>query len=360
MRSLRAVLAVGVVARNSKLIEAFEHAALSCSPMDDNETSFRVTFWQTLSTAKQLVMNSVPNTNAGLRKLMGFALHSDTPSGYPFVLKYSFCRRERDGEKILKLAGVVHLLQQSLLITDDIFDCGELRGGNRPVYLKYDVKNAIIAAELLQSIALRCASEELVRSCFRNTEIVFKLLNLILLNCYIGQYLDIFNSARPTVTCREYYRVIALGAGRCFQDVARCGALLADKPEQEIRILGKFAYSYGMALFILDDTIDMMPASATGKTYASDLKARRMRLPIIMALRLANRSQRQLLYRFLRNKTPRIEQVATVIRDCGALQASLLVANRYLTSSLRSLAKLPPSLTTQRLRWLAERLLMLA
>jgi geranylgeranyl pyrophosphate synthase len=331
--------------------------------MDQNEKAFQMTFRQTLSSAKQLVMNSIPNNNADLRKLMAFALRSDTPSGYPFILKYSFCRRERDGEKILKIVGAVHLLQQSSLITDDIFDCGELRDRDRPVYLKYGMKNAIIAAELLQSIALRCASEELDRSSFRNAQTVLKLLNVILLDVYVGQYLDLFNSARPSITRQEYYRVIALGAGRCFQNVARCGALLADKPEQEIRILSKFAYSYGMALFILDDTIDMLPATATGKTYASDLKGRRMRLPIIMALRLANRSQRRLLYRFLRETTPRkprIEQVIAVIRDCGAFPASLHIANRYLASSLRSLAKLPPSLTTERLRWLAGRLFVSA
>lgn len=324
--------------------------------------AFRVTFRQTLSSAKQLVMNSVEKTDAGLRKLMAFALHNQTPSGYPFVLRYAFCRRERDGRKILKIAAAVHLLQQSSFITDDIFDCGELRYGDRPVYLKYDVNHAIIAAELLQGIALRCVSEELAGRGFRNTAIVFKLFNQILLDGYVGQYLDIFNSARPTVTLGEYYRIIALGAGRFFQNVARSGALLAGKPEEEVRILSKFAYSYGMALFIIDDIIDMLPARETGKTYASDLKGRRMRLPLIMALRLANRSQKQLLHRFLLKNTtrqPRIEEVAAVIRDCGALEASQRIASRYLSSSLRSLAKLPPSVTTERFRWLAGRLFQL-
>jgi geranylgeranyl pyrophosphate synthase len=329
--------------------------------MNKNELAFRVTFRETLSSAKRLVMNSVPETDARLRKLMAFALHSHTPSEYPFVLKYSFCHRERDGQKILRMAAALHLLQQSSLITDDIFDSGELRYEDRPVYLKYDVNHAIIAVELLQAIALRCVSEEQTNDCFRNADIASRLLNEILLDAYIGQYLDIFNSARLSITLREYYRMIALGSGRVFQKVARCGALLAGKPDEEIHFLSKFAYSYGMALFIIDDTIDMLPARATGKTYASDLKGRRMRLPIIIALRLANRNQRQLLDRFLRKKTPReprIEQVAAVIRDCGAMQASLLIANRYLTSSLRSLAKLPPSLTTRRFRWLAERLLV--
>jgi len=330
--------------------------------MDRNELAFRVTFWQTLSSAKHLIMNSVPKADVDLRNLMAFALHNQTPSGYPFVLRYAFCRQERDGRKILKIAAAVHLLQQSSFITDDIFDCGELRCGDRPVYLKYDVNHAVIAAELLQGIALRCVSEGLAGSGFRNTAIVFKRFNQILLDGYVGQYLDIFNSARPSVTPGEYYRMIALGAGRFFQNVACSGALLAGKPEKEVRILSRFAYSYGMALFIIDDIIDMLPARVTGKTYASDLKGRRMRLPIIMALRLANRNQRQLLHRFLRKNTtrqPRIEQVASVIRDCGALKASQRIASRYLSNSLRSLAKLPPSVTRDRFRWLAGRLFQL-
>jgi geranylgeranyl pyrophosphate synthase len=330
--------------------------------MDKSELAFRLTFRQTRSSARRLVMNSLAAANGGLRKLMAFALHCQTPSAYPFVLKYAFCRHEGDGKKILKITAAVHLLQQSSFITDDIFDCGELRYGDHPMYLKYDVNQAIIATELLQAIALRCVSEELSENGFRNSAIVLKLFNQILLDGYVGQYLDIFNSARATVRLRDYYRVIAFGAARLFRSVARCGALLAGKPEEEVSILSKFAYAYGMAAFVADDIIDILPGWETGKTYASDLKVRRMRLPLIMALRLANRGQRQLLHRFLSSdidRRPPIEQVATVIRHCGALEASQLIAKRYLRASLGRLSKLPPSVTAERFRWLAEGLFRL-
>ncbi len=330
--------------------------------MDKNEVAFHATFQQTLSNARRLITTTIAKRDLELRKMLVFVLHDQTPSEYPFVLKYAFCRRERDGEQVLKIAAAVHLLQQSSFVTDDIFDCGELRGGRRPVYLKYDVNYAIIAAELLQVIALRCVSEELARDRFHNTAIVFRLVNQIMLDGYVGQFLDIFNSARLTFTCREYYRLIALGAGRAFQNVACCGALLAGKPEEEVRGLSKFAFAYGMALFIIDDMVDLLPSRKTGKTYASDLKGRRMRLPLITALRLANRNQAELLHRFLRKDTahqPRVEQVAAVIRDCGALEASRRQARRYVSSCLRSLSKLPTSLTTERFRWLAERLYQL-
>jgi len=307
--------------------------------------------------ARHLIRHSLPSPTVGMRKLMEYVLRKQRPSVYPFVLQYAFCRRERDGEKIRRVAAAIHLLQQSSFLTDDIFDRGEVRYGHPPVYLKYDVNHAIIAAELLQGIAFRCICEELAGSGFRNTAAVFKLLNQILLDGYSGQYLDLFNSARPGVTLRQYYRTIALGAGRAIQNVARCGALLAGKPKEEVHVLSRFGYYCGMAMFIVDDIVDMLPTRMTGKTYASDLKGRRMRLPLILALRLANRSQRQLLRRFLRKgaaRRPSIEQVTAVIRDCNAVEASQRIARRYLRASLRSLTKLPPGITAERFRWLAE------
>jgi geranylgeranyl pyrophosphate synthase len=112
-------------------------------------------------------------------------------------------------------------------------------------------------------------------------------------------------------------------------------------------------------VFIIDDIIDILPAWQTGKTYASDLKGRRMRLPLIMALRLANRSQRKLLDRYLSKsvtRRPSIEQVATTLLNCGAIEASQRIARRYLRTSLCNLSQLPPNITVERFRWLAERL----
>jgi len=330
--------------------------------MDSNQRAFGATFRRTLLRARRLVRSSLPNHDAGLRSVMAFVLNNQAPSGYPFVLKYAFCRQERDENRILPIAAAVHLLQQSSFLTDDIFDCGELRCGKPPVYLKYGVNQAIIAAQLLQAIAFRCVGDELARGHFHHGAVALNLLHQILLDGYVGQYLDIVQSGRPSVTPREYCRVIALGAGRAMQNVARCGALLAGKPEREVRALSRFARAYGMALFIIDDITDILPARQTGKTYASDLKGRRMRLPLIMALRLANRGQRELLRRFLsanRARRPGIEQVAAVILGCGACQASQRVARYYLRSSLSSLSKLEPGITAERFRWLAGRLLKL-
>jgi tetratricopeptide (TPR) repeat protein len=131
--------------------------------VDKNELAFRATFRQTLTIAKRLITSRVTTATGDLRKLMAFALQHQTPSEYPFVLKYAFCRRECDGKKILKIAAAVHLLQQSTFVTDDIFDSAELRYRNRPIYLQYDVNSAIIAAELLQAIALCCVAEQLER-----------------------------------------------------------------------------------------------------------------------------------------------------------------------------------------------------
>lgn len=330
--------------------------------MDANERAFGVSFQRTLRFARRLVHDGLPKGDSGLRNLMAFVLNRQTPSGYPYVLTYAFCRRQRAANEILPLAASVHLLQQSSFLLDDIFDCGELRYGQPAVYRKFGVSQAIIAAQLLQGIAFRCVGKELARGRLRNGGRVLGLLSRIFLDGYVGQYLDLANIGRASLSVGEYLRIIALGAGRAFGNVARCGALLAGKSERDVRLLGKFAHAYGMALFIIDDITDLLPARQTGKTYACDLKGRRMRLPLILALRLANQEQRKLLRLFLRNdpaRRPRIEQVAAVIVNCGACQASQSAARHYLRASLSTLSRLEPGITVTRLRWLAERLLPL-
>src|SRR6185369_10835888 len=94
--------------------------------------------------------------------------------------------------------------------------------------------NAIIAGTLMQSIALEAISRELAAHRFPNAAEAMTVFHQIIRELFVGQYLDIENSATLRVTERDYYRVIALGVGRYFGHVARCGALLAGRSLTEI------------------------------------------------------------------------------------------------------------------------------
>lgn len=311
--------------------------------------------------SKQLVLEHVPRKDGRLRDLLGFALDYQTTSEYPFVFSYSFCRAERDVDEVTRIAAAIHLLQTSSLITDDVFDFSDERHHQPTIHQKYDVSHSIVAAELLQTIAMECISSELQRPRFHNPVLVLRLFHQIMKDGYLGQYLDILNTSNLHMTVREYRRVTELGAGYFFQNMARCGALLANKPKAHVDALATYGYHYGMGLWISDDIVDIAEDTAvTGKMLAPDLQGRRMRLPMILALQMSDRKDVRWLKEFLRtngNSTSVLVEAADRIKKTGALGVCQAVANNYFSRAIESLAGMKGSPTAWALTRLPQRLI---
>ncbi|MFZ0962745.1 MAG: polyprenyl synthetase family protein [Terriglobia bacterium] len=322
---------------------------------------FRKTFAEVHAASKDLLLGSLSRKDAHLREIMSFVLAHQTASEYPYVFKYAFCRREKDFARIIKLAAAVHLMQSSAFVTDDIFDGTTMRYGQAAIHTKYGVSNAIIATELLQCVGLETISAELEKGKFHNKVLALKILNQMMRELYVGQYLDVYNTANLGMGRQEYYRVISLGVGNFFEHLARCGALLAGRPEREVKSLARFAYHYGMALFVTDDIVDVVDSEkVTGKSYATDLKNRRMRLPVILTLEMAHRRHLRFVKETFGRKKLSISEIARmagIIQECGALDACRRIAMKHLSQAVRHLALMEPSLTTRSLQWLCDTLL---
>ena len=174
--------------------------------------------------------------------------------------------------------------------------------------------------------------------------------------------LDLHNSATLRVTERDYYRVIALGVGRYFGHVARCGALLAGRSRTEIEALTGFGYHYGMAVFLTDDILDIrVKPRRMGLVAGSDLMNRRMRLPVLYALRQADAKGKAALKHFLlhrgRSNRQEYDRIARIIADSGALETCKQAAQRQVDSALRSLRTMRSGYGAGMLSWLAETLM---
>lgn len=331
------------------------------SALNKYELSFRATFREVESVSRKLVLDNVSRRDRHLRGMMLFALRQQTPSDYPFLFRHAFCKTESDSAKIRDLAAAVHLLQSSTIITDDIFDAGDLRFGRKAVHLQYNVSYAIIATELMQSVALRTFCSELHRGRFRNTCLALKILNEMVRDLYVGQYLDLINSAKTSIAFSEYYRGIALGVGYFMSNLARCGALLAGKSEQDVKALAGYGYNYGMALFITDDIIDVTrKPTETGKSFAADLKNARLKLPMLLALRLSNGENRRFLRHLRAGGKPSasdLRRATQLIRNSGALTQCTRIARRYVARSVNTISLTKSEVSRANLTWLSTSLL---
>lgn len=329
--------------------------------LDDHLSAEQESFKRILYIARDLLRKRIQSKDLHLDWLLYLTLRNQSPTEYPFLLRYSFARSEKDCEQMDNLAAAVHLLQTSTFVIDDIFDRSESRDYGNSVVSRVGTDFAIIAGELFQSVALEVIALELELGSFKNRCAVLRIVNEIVRDVYLGQYLDIYNSSKNHISAKEYYRMISLTTGRFLARLATCGALLAGKSPSDIARLTKFGYNYGMALQITDDIIDVVhPPDLTGKDFANDLKNRRMRLPFILALRILKGRQGSPLKTFLNCRTvslKQVNQVAQLIRDCGAIDACGKIAKRYVSQSLRSIAEMTNSFSADHLRWLSERLL---
>jgi len=329
--------------------------------MNDQLATFRRTFRQAHATALDILRQQLPRDDPYLRKMMLSTIRGQVTADYAFVFQYSFCRSESDATKVRRLAAAIHLLQSSAFVTDDIFDHSELRYGRAALHKKYGVSYAIMATELMQSGALLEISRELRRRRFANALSVMAILNRMVFGLYVGQYLDVRNTGNLNMTRRQYDRVIALGVGKYFAQLAQCGALLANKANSEVACLTRFGYHYGMALFITDDMVDIMQAPATtGKSLGCDLVNRRMRLPVMLALRLAPRQDAHFLRTYLRQPAaPRenFRKALRIVQRSGALGACKRAAHRHVKESLSALESLAQTVPVRRLAWLSQTLL---
>jgi geranylgeranyl pyrophosphate synthase len=329
--------------------------------VNNDLAAFRRTFRQAHALSLNILRQQLPRNDPFLREMMISTIRGQVTADYAFVFQCAFCRRESDASKVKLLAAAVHLLQSSAFVTDDIFDRSDLRYGQAALHRKYGVSYAIIATELMQSAALAAISQELRRGHFANSLSVMEIFNRVVFDLYVGQYLDVSNTGNLKMTLRQYYRVIALGVGKYFEQMARCGALLANKTSSEIASLARYGYHYGMALFITDDIVDItnMPAD-TGKSYGCDLVNRRMRMPVMLALRLAQAPDAKFLRAYLTQDPSHhggLRRAARIIERCGALAACGEVARRHVTQSLAALRPLVPTVAVRRLAWLAQSLL---
>lgn len=329
--------------------------------MDICEQRFRTQFRQVETLSKKLVLDNISSRDHHLRRMMMFALRQHTPSDYPFLFRYAACRKEEDGATVKNLTAAVHLLQSSTIITDDILDAGSMRFGRPAFQQQYNVNYAIIATELMQSIALRTFASELDRGQFKHPCLVMKILNEILRDLYVCQYLDVYYSARTNLSLSNYYRAIAMGAGYFMSNLARCGALLVGKRAAEVQAFAAYGHSYGMALFITDDIIDVIrDPRDTGKNFAADLKNARLKLPILLALRMSRGEDRRFLSYILTNGRPTasdLRRAAQVIQNVGAIAQCTRIARRYLAQSLRALSRIKSGVSRTNLEWLSTSLL---
>jgi geranylgeranyl pyrophosphate synthase len=245
------------------------------------------------------------------------------------------------------------------LIHDDIIDQDDMRRGRASVPAKFGEANAIIAGDLLIFRLFECLAE--CRAAGVSAERVAAALSATAaagIDLCLGQSKE--SELTGHLECREadYIEMVRLKTGALFRGSCEVGGLLGGGTPEQSTALARYGNHLGIAFQICDDLLAYLSDPATmGKAAASDLRNRRLTLPLIMLLRSADPTDRKLIERIFTGNLDEdrdIERVATALHRSGALPATQDVARHHRQLAVDALETLPTTNSKNALRNFAD------
>ena len=187
------------------------------------------------------------------------------------------------GRQLLRTAAAVEMIHTYSLIHDDLpsMDNDDLRRGKAACHKKFGEATAILAGDVLQTLAFKAAAND--ESLSAETR-----LNLISLladasgtpnGMVAGQQLDLdAEGKKPSID--EIERIHRQKTGALISAAAVAGAIIGHASGPEMAAVEKYAEKLGLLFQITDDLLDVTQATATlGKTAGKDAAAEKATYP---------------------------------------------------------------------------------
>ncbi len=188
-------------------------------------------------------------------------------------------------EKLLKTAAAVEMIHTYSLIHDDLpaMDDDDLRRGRETCHKKFGEATAILAGDVLQTLAFGAIAEDTNLT----DKIKVKLVSELAKSAgtpsgmVAGQQFDLDGEGNGfSIEKLEQIHHNKTGAMICFS--ARAGAIIAEAAGEELTAISNYAAKLGLLFQITDDLLDITQTTEVlGKTAGKDLTAEKATYPAL-------------------------------------------------------------------------------
>ncbi|MCO6510326.1 MAG: polyprenyl synthetase family protein [Aridibacter famidurans] len=195
---------------------------------------------------------------------------------------------ERD--RLLSTAAAIEMVHAYSLIHDDLpaMDDDSLRRGKPTCHVEFGEATAILAGDLLQTLAFRAIADDDSLSPEVRVRLVSELAGAAgsPSGMVAGQQLDLDAEGAPeTISEEELERIHLCKTGAMIRVSAICGAIIAEAGEEELETVAEFASHLGLIFQITDDLLDVTETTETlGKTAGKDAEAQKATYPSVFGV----------------------------------------------------------------------------
>jgi geranylgeranyl diphosphate synthase, type II len=191
-------------------------------------------------------------------------------------------------EKFLNTAAAIEMIHAYSLIHDDLpaMDDDDLRRGRATCHKKFDEATAILAGDVLQTLAFQSIAEDETLTAEIRVKLVSELAHAAgtPIGMVAGQQLDI-ESEGKAISIDALERIHQSKTGAMIVVSARAGAIIAEADEKTLEAVTNYAAKLGLLFQITDDLLDVTQTTEVlGKTAGKDLTAEKATYPALYGL----------------------------------------------------------------------------
>jgi len=220
-----------------------------------------------------------------------------------------------DESGLLRTASAIEMIHTYSLIHDDLpaMDDDDMRRGKATCHKKFDEATAILAGDILHTIAFQVVAEDENLTDKIKTKLITELARSAA-KMVDGQYLDL-EAEGKTISIRELETIHQNKTGAIIHVSARAGAIVAGAGENDLRAISDYASSLGLLFQITDDLLDVTQTSEVlGKTAGKDKAAEKATYPALYGLKEA-RNLAQKVHADAIEALNRIDKDTGLLRD---------------------------------------------
>lgn len=261
-------------------------------------------------------------------------------------------------QEVLPAALAIEVFHNFTLLHDDVMDKADIRRGRPTVHMRWNDNTAILSGDQMVIEAYKLLSNV---PAARLAE-TLRLFNKMATEICEGQQYDMEFEIREQVSIEEYMYMIRLKTSVLLATALQIGAYIAGANETQQRALYEYGINIGLAFQIQDDILDVYGDPKTfGKAIGGDICCNKKTYMLLTALQRADDKTRKELEQWLQvqdKSAEKIQAVTDIYTRTGAREVCEAVMQLHTREALSQLDTLPQNDATEKLRKLAERLLL--
>ncbi len=251
-------------------------------------------------------------------------------------------------ERTYRAASLIELLHTATLIHDDVVDDSNERRGFFSLNALWKNKISVLIGDYLLSRGLLLSLDN---EDFDLLKIVTKSVK----EMSEGELMQIEKARSLDIEEDVYFEIIRKKTASLISSCLACGAASAGASPEDVRKMHDVGEKAGIAFQIKDDILDFETDAKKGKPSGTDIKERKMTLPLIYLINQSSYLEKRKIINTVKNHSQNPARVAALmemVQQKGGIDYAISRMNAYKSEAIELLQALPDTPSRQSLEQL--------